>query len=181
MRLGRLRKKSRWCCWDRIRTTACAKPTAWRSAWPTRCCLGRRRSETCSRSGPPTLMWKRSADRFVRLGPTGRALAQRRADDRNGHGWGASRPRLGTAGPRLARGLDGAHALVGLDSLGQTGPTHPTLALLKLTWAIQADGHADCLPTLPQSAGGVPWFWDSQPFSRCNAALEARGEKPIVW
>jgi len=33
----------------------------------------------------------------------------------------------------------------------------------------------------PSPLAAYRGFWDSQPFSRCNAALEARGEKPIVW
>ena len=33
----------------------------------------------------------------------------------------------------------------------------------------------------PSPLAAYRGFWDSQPFSRCNAALKARGEKPIVW
>ena len=33
----------------------------------------------------------------------------------------------------------------------------------------------------PSPLAAYRGFWGSQPFSRCNAALEARGEKPIVW
>tara|TARA_X000000950_G_C13900166_1_gene654548 strand:- start:546 stop:1184 length:639 start_codon:yes stop_codon:yes gene_type:complete len=33
----------------------------------------------------------------------------------------------------------------------------------------------------PSPIAAYRGFWDSQPFSRCNAALEARGAKSIVW
>ena len=33
----------------------------------------------------------------------------------------------------------------------------------------------------PSPLAAYRGFWGSQPFSRCNAALEARGEEPILW
>ena len=47
------RRRCAWCCSAKIRTTACVKPMAWPSVWPTRCCPGRLRCATCSRSVLP--------------------------------------------------------------------------------------------------------------------------------
>ena len=33
----------------------------------------------------------------------------------------------------------------------------------------------------PSPLAAYRGFWNSRPFSRCNAALDARGEDPIVW
>ena len=94
-----------------------------------------------------------------------------------GHGWGASTPGVGML-VQTACGLDGAHALVGLDSLGANPPKTP-MPLLG-TWAIQADGHADCVSP-PQSACGLPWFLGQSTVQPRQCSTAVTGERsPFV-
>ena len=97
---------------------------------------------------------------------------------------------MGTAGAHQGLGWEGAvHDLL-VALMARTPslvwilwgkPAQHTHARVAEAHGAERQGDTVIASAHPSPLAAYRGFWDSQPFSRCNAALEARGEKPIVW
>lgn len=60
-------------------------------------------------------------------------------------------------------------------------PAQHTHARVLKAHGVERPGDTVIASAHPSPLAAYRGFWDSQPFSRCNAALEVRGENPILW
>ena len=97
---------------------------------------------------------------------------------------------MGTAGAHQGLGWEDAvqDMLVGLMARTPSliwilwgKPAQNTHAKVLNACGAKRDGDTVIASAHPSPLAAYRGFWDSQPFSRCNAALEARGAQPIVW
>jgi len=60
-------------------------------------------------------------------------------------------------------------------------PAERTHARVVQAFGSERPGDTVIASAHPSPLAAYRGFWNSRPFSRCNSALEARGEDPIVW